>query len=111
VSGISDIVAPCINETALMCPFCGDNNLHHDRVTVYSRKEDEDKILRTEICSGLVTVKRDEGHDNPSSRRDGIAIRFDCENCPAKPELTVSQHKGTTHVEWRHRHVQRKPMP
>jgi hypothetical protein len=29
---------------------------------------------------------------NPSSRRNGIAIRFWCENCDALAELTLEQH-------------------
>jgi hypothetical protein len=38
---------------------------------------------------------------NPSERRQGLAIAFSCEDCDAKLELTIAQHKGNTIVEWR----------
>ena len=37
---------------------------------------------------------------NPSARRDGLAIRFWCESCDARPVLTIAQHKGSTLVEF-----------
>jgi len=40
---------------------------------------------------------------NPSRRRDGLAIEFSCENCPAILELTIKQHKGETFFAWRYK--------
>jgi hypothetical protein len=50
---------------------------------------------------------------NPSSRRDGITIEFECENCNGAPPpqqnpafglsknyLHIVQHKGTTYLSW-----------
>jgi hypothetical protein len=78
-----------------MCPCCRatDGYLHHHGVTVYSREED-----------GVATVTTINGGiagENPSDRRDGIAIRFTCELCPADIELTIAQHKGHTLLAWR----------
>ena len=35
---------------------------------------------------------------NPSRRRHGLKIYFWCEGCSSKSELSVSQHKGVTSV-------------
>jgi hypothetical protein len=83
------------DDVMLKCPRCGTDEgyLHHGGVTVYSREED-----------GPVTVTTINGGaagENPSARRDGIAIRFTCELCPAELELTIAQHKGHTHLMWR----------
>jgi hypothetical protein len=48
-----------------------------------------------------------EGSGNPSSRRQGLAIRFFCEGCGGADsddiiELTVAQHKGSTELAWRY---------
>jgi|SRR6516165_11221631 len=108
VARITELVQPTVwftHDDELMCPACHGTNLHHNRVIVFSRVEDEAQILRTEVYSGrgAVLVKRDEGIDNPSNRRDGIAIGFYCEDCPATPELTIKQHKGVTFIQWRGR--------
>jgi hypothetical protein len=90
--------------TVLHCPNCGFNYLHHEAVTVYDRGEDAEQTGRTEI-SGVnrvvMSIVSSDKSGNPSSRRDGLAIRFWCEGCPAKPELTVVQHKGETYLAWR----------
>jgi hypothetical protein len=87
----------------LACPSCGGGNLHHSTITVFSRREDEAEVLQTKVCGvrGTVTVTRDAGADNPSRRRDGIAIGFYCETCRVAPELTIAQHKGSTFINWR----------
>jgi hypothetical protein len=41
--------------------------------------------------------------DNPSTRRHGLIIDFECETCSANPiQLRFAQHKGTTLVSWRY---------
>jgi len=37
---------------------------------------------------------------NPSKRRDGIRIAFECEACGPVQPLVIYQHKGETFVEW-----------
>src|SRR5262245_44851146 len=61
---------------ALACPRCGEQYLHHGRVTVYDRSEDEPKLTKTVVDRG-VTVKtiHARGSGNPSARRHGLAIR------------------------------------
>lgn len=105
-----------IEDGNLCCPGCGEDYLHHYMVTVYDRKED-DPTTRVVTVGGpsiqhwcgprmaINLVSHDvasERSGNPSSRRDGVAIRFECELCDAGPfELTFAQHKGVTQVKWR----------
>jgi hypothetical protein len=85
------------------CPFCGGDNLHHKRVTAFDRKEDAPQTITTEVDGGQVTMRVEPSNQsrNPSSRRDGLGIKFFCETCPAIPELTLEQHKGSTFIRWR----------
>lgn len=87
----------------LQCPLCGDEYLHHTHVTIYHRGEDDPQTLRTVVSGGHITSSPHPSWTvrNPSSRRDGLAIAFWCENCGKTNELTFAQHKGCTHVEWR----------
>ena len=87
----------------LHCPHCGGNNLHHEIVTVYSRKEDADQTLETRVAGRIAecAIVPSKISLNPSSRRDGVSITFSCEGCPSRLELTLAQHKGETFIEWR----------
>jgi hypothetical protein len=95
----------------IACPNCGGINLHHSLVTAFWReKEDSDHGLcvqsgrpeetpkSLEIETSVETTTTMVG--NPSSRRDGVEIRFWCENCNALPRLQLTQHKGTTELQW-----------
>jgi hypothetical protein len=94
---------------SLLCPTCGGPDLHHGGVTVYDRREDEERLHVTRVApSGTESgVVPHEGSSNPSDRRHGIAIEFLCEHCHHDGDgvhvLTIAQHKGATLVEWRHR--------
>jgi hypothetical protein len=92
----------------LLCPRCQSRNLHHAKVTTFNRSEDEETVVvsSTEDKTTRTDVLPNHLSGNPSSRRDGLAIRFWCENCGGQSdddiiELTIAQHKGDTLVEWR----------
>lgn len=87
----------------LVCPRCGSLGLHHAQVVVYDRAEDAPEVtITTVINSGCEVVPHSQGTENPSSRRDGIAIRFWCEVCGQDPiDLTLGQHEGGTQIGWR----------
>jgi hypothetical protein len=87
---------------ALTCPRCRYPYLHHGRVVIYDRGQDDEQVTKTTV-NGSVAVKRvrARGSGNPSSRRHGLAIRFQCEGCDETSELTVEQHKGMTFFAWR----------
>jgi hypothetical protein len=90
-------------EQVLVCPRCGGGYLHHRGVISYDRNEDDKQTIETLVENGTtsVSVVPSTASRNPSSRRDGIAIQFECEGCGDSFELTIAQHKGVTLVAWR----------
>lgn len=83
----------------LNCPNCTSNNLHQVSASVFFRDaEDSDtgKFFRIDSTKAEKTF----GDKNPSSRRDGLLIEFECEQCDADPILAVYQHKGFTFIGW-----------
>lgn len=99
---------------SLNCPTCSGNNLHQGAVHVWQRYT-EDAVTGTYTCadhkSSRVQAEADMG-GNPSIRRDGMTIEFECENCSGssaphenpvnqkKNYLHIVQHKGTTYLSW-----------
>jgi hypothetical protein len=89
-------------EQTLLCPRCHSNYLHHGAVTVYERKREDDvATMVSTVEDGLVGSGAVDNPPNPSRRRSGLAIDFDCEECGDGIQLTVAQHKGLTLVCWR----------
>lgn len=83
----------------LLCPCCGFNCLHHDRVDVYLRDEDAKCGLHVRTRGSVNTSEVDtDMSGNPSERRDGLTIRFWCEGCDARPLMEISQEKGSTRL-------------
>jgi hypothetical protein len=95
------VIDDSMGDGTLQCPNCGERNLHHDLISVFSRAWDDADTLTTIVeINGLVHQEMNRGI-NPSSRRSGLAIRFSCEHCDLAGELTLEQHKGTTYLKWR----------
>lgn len=82
---------------ALCCPFCGFAYLHHRKISIFERREDADKGLHVVVDGESVKVDTDIKR-NPSERRNGLSIQFECEGCSEKPVLTLVQHKGNTYL-------------
>ena len=96
----------------LCCPKCRGDRLHHGRVTVFHRIEDDEMITQTIVTGPTATVEAvpNSRATNPSSRRDGIEIEFQCELCHREKKsdlanrrmfLRIAQHQGKTLLEWR----------
>ena len=103
---------------ALNCPDCGDNYLHHRDTTIFERGEDGDTttVIAQNGRSAQVSDFPSDDTCNPSWRRNGLIIEFECEHChgpswdPATDEhipsnapplrLAIIQHKGNTFMEW-----------
>ena len=84
----------------LLCPSCGGNYLHHDKVEVFERDDDAETGLHVTIENGKASTDNDL-KDNPSSRRHGLKIHCWCEHCEAKPVLSIIQHKGNTWINFK----------
>jgi hypothetical protein len=89
----------------LICPVCGNDNLHQQAVGVYhnpfdSRREDSQGFLVTPDGECVVHTRLHAGVLNPSDRRDGIRISFMCEHSCKVPDLLILQQKGTTYMGW-----------
>ena len=93
-----------MSEWTARCPTCWkDGHLHHDRVTVFSRKEDANPDVTVVDVPDTNNAARPDLPENPSERRSGVVIEGWCEGCEWRWLLTVSQHKGDTMIS-----VQRK---
>ncbi len=83
----------------LCCPRCGDAfGLHSAGVEVWGRSHDAAQGLHVsinEVEFKPALVATTDLEDNPSSRRQGISVRFWCEQCAAGFALTFAQHKGS----------------
>ena len=87
-----------LKEFELACPSCGNPNLHHEKVAVFDRAE-EDSLNGLHVSIHRRKVCVDESmNSNPSSRRNGMIVYFNCEHCEKITSLTISQHKGTTYL-------------
>jgi hypothetical protein len=94
------------DDDVLECPHCPnaiESYLHHGKVTVYARHEDAPRVTKIEVNNGVAHTNEtdDNGSGNPSFRRDGVAICFECELCGRTSELTIAQHKGQSLLAWR----------
>src|ERR1043165_6457070 len=84
-----------------VCAGCGEQYLHHMRVEVFSRPEDAKTGVHLTFDHGDDEARIDSDlTGNPSSRRTGIKIYFECETCPTISVLKISQHKGFECAEW-----------
>ena len=95
-------------DAALHCPNCGGENLHQTKIEVFDRGEDDyGAHIRTIAGEGQTKIDRDMTM-NPSARRNGLRIHFECESgmtesgkkSTCAPVLNIYQHKGTTYVRW-----------
>lgn len=94
------------NISALRCPRCNGEYLHHIGLIYYDRATQDAPSSAVYIAGGKVTIAaHDDTSSNPSSRRDGLSIRFQCELCQGigedRLELIIAQHKGITEIGWR----------
>jgi hypothetical protein len=87
----------------LACPQCGSEYLHHTGAVFFNRGEDADSVVKIVVEGATSTTSVDAGADNPSSRRHGMFIKFDCEQCSTPGDvlqLNIAQHKGSTELSW-----------
>jgi len=84
---------------ALECP-CGNFYTHHNRVAVYNRKHEDSAEGQRVIVAGGGVIVDGIVSQNPSSRRNGLTLAFECEDCDTLYELQIAQHKGCTYMDF-----------
>ena len=99
-----------IKDNVLACPNCsrekaeGDDYLHHFAMTVYRRSQEDDptEVQNIDDIAPCHEREPDAGlhpnTSNPSLRRDGIRIWFDCELCSQISCLCIYQQEGQTFI-------------
>lgn len=94
----------CFKEDgSICCPQCGESfDMHPISIESWFRKEDSCEGNYS-ACSHKFAYGDHYGSlppGNPSGRRDGIQIVFQC-LCGVISRLFIFQHKGTTYFQWR----------
>lgn len=83
---------------------CGSDYLHQRNVTIFQRDEDADKttVIAQDGHTAQVSEFPSQDTCNPSPRRNGLIIEFECEECGDEgfKRLAIFQHKGNTFMEW-----------
>lgn len=90
----------------LLCPTCGSDLTHIERIEIGARPEDQGGLLiSVDAVSGETTVtriKEVDGHTLPSSRRQWVTLHIECEACEGTLDnatpVILAQHKGNTYV-------------
>jgi len=98
------------NEDRICCPVCGSYYVHQLAVEVFTRAQED---APSDILLTLNNVEAFEDQSpaepvrtNPSERRQGLLIHFECEMCDDLRRgwvLAIYQHKGVSFLEWRER--------
>jgi predicted RNA-binding Zn-ribbon protein involved in translation (DUF1610 family) len=87
----------------LACPRCGGEYLHHTGAVFFDRGEDADSVVKIVVSGATSTTSVEPGAGNPSSRRHGMFVTFECEQCGTPDDvlqLNIAQHKGATELSW-----------
>lgn len=90
-----------MNPEPIKCAHCGHEYTHQFAVVVYSRTKEDGPasagvVLNTTGPGALPAFTLP---DNPSRRRQGVAVLVSCEACHGVSHMAISQHKGQTFVE------------
>jgi len=102
---------------ALACPLCGGQYLHQGAVEVYHRSSEDAESVVHAIVGGTASDVTDVpgvGARNPSQRRQGLLLHFDCETCDLLQTnivMAIWQHQGSTFIEWRLPSINRRGDP
>ena len=86
---------------AMLCVGCGEDCLHQTGMIWFQRSEDAKKGTAYFVQHGQSGKYEFEDYRsaNPSTRRHGSIVIFECELCHTITGLSFAQHKGHTHVD------------
>lgn len=105
-SGKIEFVEVGLGISDLLCPRGGGRDLYHRGATFFERGEDDKQEVVIDVRGPKVStaVSSAGTTGNPSRRRHGIIIHFDCAACTdryGKIQMGLAQHKGSTEITWR----------
>ena len=101
----------CEPYSMIVCPHCGNDYMHQGRVRIYER-DSEDSVTGLYVDTArMLFIDKHDMAQNPSRRRQGIRVDFECECCSYfsgdnkdQPstifELCIIQNKGNTYLFW-----------
>ena len=101
-----------LRDSLPLCPVCLEEDpdgrgtwLHQTGVEAFFRGEDSDRGVHGYIADPNLLIDQNgncgRNSRNPSSRRDGLIVYFECEWHPKYVlELHIAQHKGQTLMQW-----------
>ena len=96
-----ELQAASTKDGFLLCPTCGFDFLHHDRVTTHSRAEDEDAAVQVvDVPDEEESGGASRPSPNPSKHYSGVVIEGWCDGCDQRWMLTLAQHKGQTQIDF-----------
>lgn len=96
---LSDIFKGDVYGNRINCPHCNSNYINSVGTDVFLRSEDSENGIHVSCGeSEVLTTANMVG--NPSPRRHGMLISFECEDCTKKSTLAIYQHKGSTYIGW-----------
>lgn len=86
-------------EVSVGCAHCSGGMLHQEQVEIYRVEDEDSPVQKRVVCDRsnnvLIDKNAPRSHSrNPSPRRDGVRIVFNCENCGGFTNLLIFQHKG-----------------
>jgi pyruvate-formate lyase-activating enzyme len=84
---------------SLECPNCQSYCTHQIAVDVFFRYDEDSLHGIHAFISSLKMMVDTDMKENPSRRRQGLRITFECEQCDVPFYMTIIQHKGTTYVD------------
>jgi hypothetical protein len=93
----------CEYALAIKCPNCGEaGDIHPISAAAYMREEDSKTGNYARVTRDQVeTVSGGELPPcNPSERRDGFTLLFECWECDRVLIMDIFQHKGPTYLSW-----------
>lgn len=95
---LSEFLEIGTKEDLLQCYHCKGEFTHVRGFLWFRRDEDCDHSKTIFADKSSVSELKTSNALNPSARRDGIRVIYDCENCRKFSSLNIWQHKGLTYL-------------
>lgn len=78
----------------LICTNCGHDYLNFRNIEIFVREKEDDINCKHVVVNNQYVHVDSNISGNPSERRNGLTVRFNCENCRHITGLNVFEDKG-----------------